>query len=203
MKKTFYAMAKAYHPDTSGTLEELSHEVREERFKKIVAAYEILKDDSKRRAYDSRMSFSTNYGPDHHNGAYYGFDPSQMQYTHFYAGRQRDYDSAKYRAQADAKFREDLREGTKKLFMLFCAAVGVIGVIETAALFRLSDRAKERSDVESYKLRLEVERARRNYDLGLMPDDRIARFLAARESTAYYYGDGSTLPAPSQVVSRS
>lgn len=206
LKKTFYAMAKAYHPDTQGIIGGLSYDVRVDRFKKISAAYEILKDDSKRRAFDGRQQFSRAARASTSGSAswdpFYGFDPSYAGHPDFEAARSRNYDHTKYRKAADEKFQQDLREGTKQLFILFCIAVGVLGIVETAALFRLSDWAKARSDTESYRLGLEVERARRNYDLGLMPDDRIARFLAARESTAYYQ-DGPVLPAPTTALKSS
>ncbi|KAH3668266.1 hypothetical protein OGAPHI_002020 [Ogataea philodendri] len=51
LKRRFYELAKVYHPDSS--VDVLTSEVRERRFKRILAAYTLLKNPQTRRNYDS------------------------------------------------------------------------------------------------------------------------------------------------------
>ncbi|KAF2011761.1 hypothetical protein BU24DRAFT_413381 [Aaosphaeria arxii CBS 175.79] len=54
-KHRFYSLAKLYHPDSRSTSSPVAHlplTTRVERYRLLVAAHQILSDDSKRRAYD-------------------------------------------------------------------------------------------------------------------------------------------------------
>ncbi|KAI1346505.1 hypothetical protein F5Y01DRAFT_308264 [Xylaria sp. FL0043] len=53
-KALFYQLVKVYHPDRNHTTADSSipHSVRLERYRLVVAAHEILSDNTKRRAYD-------------------------------------------------------------------------------------------------------------------------------------------------------
>ncbi|KAI1117875.1 hypothetical protein F5Y14DRAFT_327159 [Nemania sp. NC0429] len=53
-KALFYELVKIYHPDRNHSAADssISHHVRLERYRLVVAAHEILSDDAKRRAYD-------------------------------------------------------------------------------------------------------------------------------------------------------
>lgn len=55
-KKTFYQLVKLYHPDrhfhTSNLNGAITHKVKLERYRLVVAANDILSDPTKRRAYD-------------------------------------------------------------------------------------------------------------------------------------------------------
>lgn len=52
-KSRFYQLVKVYHPDRSSTSESgISHEIKSERYRLVVAANIILSDPAKRSAYD-------------------------------------------------------------------------------------------------------------------------------------------------------
>ncbi|MBE5816184.1 MAG: J domain-containing protein [Clostridiales bacterium] len=73
IKKAYRALAKKYHPDSNKSPE------AEEKFKDISEAYEVLKDEEKRRKYDT---FGESYGM--HSGM--NFDPSQYGFSSAYTG---------------------------------------------------------------------------------------------------------------------
>ena len=56
IKKKYFELAKKYHPDVN------KEKGSEERFKAISEAYEILKDDEKRQAYDTFGHAGVNNG---------------------------------------------------------------------------------------------------------------------------------------------
>uniref|UniRef100_A0A7E4W354 J domain-containing protein n=1 Tax=Panagrellus redivivus TaxID=6233 RepID=A0A7E4W354_PANRE len=62
IKTAFYSLSKKYHPDTTTEDPQVSNE----KFQKIVAAYEVLGTDDRRRAYDITVAprySSTTAGP--------------------------------------------------------------------------------------------------------------------------------------------
>ena len=58
IKKAYRKLAMEYHPDRNAWNKE-----KEEKFKQINMAYEILNDDDKRRQYDTFWSTSSNWNP--------------------------------------------------------------------------------------------------------------------------------------------
>lgn len=69
IKKTFYSLAKKYHPDVN--------KGNEEKFKEINEAYEILGDENKRREYDDlrKMTQSEGIRQQQYQNPYYGQNP--------------------------------------------------------------------------------------------------------------------------------
>lgn len=74
IKKAYRALVKKYHPDSGN-----SSERSKEKFQEISEAYEVLKDDEKRKKYDE-FGQSGNFS----SGAH--FDPSQYGYSVNYGG---------------------------------------------------------------------------------------------------------------------
>jgi molecular chaperone DnaJ len=56
IQSTYKKLAKKYHPDKNSDIKE------SDKFKDIYEAYDTLSDVDKRKAYDSKMSFSMDYG---------------------------------------------------------------------------------------------------------------------------------------------
>ncbi|RVU54360.1 DnaJ C-terminal domain-containing protein [Anaerosphaera multitolerans] len=79
IKSAYKKLAKKYHPDLNK-----GDEKKEEKFKEINEAYEVLSDPDKKQKYDT---FGSNY--DFANGA--NFDPSQFGYTYTSSGGSGDF----------------------------------------------------------------------------------------------------------------
>lgn len=69
IKKSFYQLAKKYHPDVA--------KGQEEKFKEINEAYEILGDENKRKEYDEMKRISTSEAND--NNAYQQYQQKSPQ----------------------------------------------------------------------------------------------------------------------------
>lgn len=74
IKKAYRALVKKYHPDSGN-----SKERSKEKFQEISEAYEVLKDEEKRKKYDE-FGQSGNFSSGSH------FDPSQYGYTGGFGG---------------------------------------------------------------------------------------------------------------------
>ncbi|MBP3348947.1 MAG: J domain-containing protein [Clostridia bacterium] len=79
IKKAYRKLVKKYHPDTG---DESTRS--KEKFQEVSEAYEVLKDDEKRKKYDA-FGAGGNFG----NGAH--FDPSQYGYKVEYGGGGTDF----------------------------------------------------------------------------------------------------------------
>jgi curved DNA-binding protein CbpA len=198
VKSTYYKLIKAYHPDSVLILNpEISLQERTKRFRKIKEAYDILKDDGRRRQYDftGTAPGTTTEFTRRHGG------PDKGPYNHFRAsysrpGFRRDF-NPKDHAEAfytgdpfgdynnDKDFEEQLRQNRKTFTWIVAATVFVIGALELKALFSASDRAMRRAEHASFLSQLDELHAKSNYGMGLFPEDRISRFLAVRDSSGY------------------
>jgi len=75
IKKSYKTLARKYHPDKNAGNEEL-----EKKFKAVSEAYETLSDEKKRKAYDSKMSFSFDFN---RWGQAFGQRQTESKATHF------------------------------------------------------------------------------------------------------------------------
>lgn len=204
LKATYFRLIKAYHPDSALILNpDVNLKERTRRFRKIKEAYDILKDDSKRREYDLRVG-SSGMGPP--SGQRYG-GPDRGPYTHFrpaytrpgYRTNQSTHSSAHFDPKqyaeefytgnpfgdytSDEKFEEQLRKNRKTLTRIVAGTVLVIAVIELKAIFAASDWAIQRAEHASFLSKMDELHAKSNYGMGLFPEDRVSRFLAVRNSS--------------------
>ena len=59
IKKSYYSLAKKYHPDSTERMSATVKQDFEDKFKSISAAYEILSDPDKRRTYDELVALNS------------------------------------------------------------------------------------------------------------------------------------------------
>lgn len=178
------------------------------RFRKIKEAYEILKDDGKRRQYDFAFGTAVQAAYSSNSTRRYG-EPGRGPYSHFRASYSRpgafrsefnpkDHLGAFYTGEPfgrfgdefmnqrnDEEFEEQLRQNRVTLTWIVACTVFIVGAIELKALFSASDRAIQNAQHLSYLSKLDEIKARSNYGMGLFPEDRVARFLAVRDSAGY------------------
>lgn len=226
LKQQFFKLAKIYHPDSShcdghplkksifGSNEDvLSNSIKEERFKKVLAAYNLLRNPLSKRNYDqyhigwndpSNSYFRSNnpnmYDPS--NMAYDDFMKRSRSYTANKSGTWEDhykhgYESAygfpgdKYwQATETGGFKEEF-EKNKKTFLLSTALfISVYFALQLSHLYLYDDfiggRGKE-AVIQSSKMHDKSEQdlfdAYTNYGLGDTKEDRINRFLWWRKLT--------------------
>ncbi|ANB11621.1 hypothetical protein AWJ20_4442 [Sugiyamaella lignohabitans] len=184
-------MAKIYHPDSNSHLGETENKVRADRFKKLVEAYDILKNDNKRLAYNNRMAAEARSRHHHRYSPQSARTTSSSSHPHmtdnFYTrGFHEGYEDEASRRMNDQKFQEQLKENRFKLAILLGIAVSLVAALQLAAIFKLAEKNQEKLDYATWTAEMENIRARSNYNLGNSADDRVSRFLAARNSSGYY-----------------
>lgn len=226
LKQQFFTLAKIYHPDSSncdghplqksmfGASEDvLTDEVKEERFKKVLAAYNLLRNPLSKRNYDQY-----HVGWDDTAGSYFKsnnpnmYDPSNMAYDDFLK-RSRSYTANKsgtwedhykhgyesaygfpgdkhWQASENGGFREEF-EKNKKVFLFSTALfVTVYFALQLSHLYLYDDFIGGKANealVQSAKMHDKSEKdlfdAYTNYGLGDTKQDRINRFLWWRKLT--------------------
>lgn len=197
VRNHFYSLAKIYHPDSLVKLDNLTSELKAERFKKIVAAYDILKDEKKRKEYDL---FKT--------GWQYGDGPvKKRNFTgrdFLRAARYKPYqpgatgngpktswddyhqDYREYQKQQDPEYQKQAWEMHKKMVCLVALGSLVVGAIQFKFLMNNASKDIEGRNKNSTKAQQRVYLANINYGMGDLKEDRIKRFLAHRDGTTSY-----------------
>lgn len=105
IKKSFYQLAKKYHPDVNKGKEDL--------FKEINEAYEVLGDESKRKQYDDLRSFSSSQSASHPSGHSYGSYGNQNPYANQNYSANYGYQNPNQQHQQSYYYYEE-RSGTTK-----------------------------------------------------------------------------------------
>lgn len=192
IKKTFHKLAKLYHPDSASTdILNITTEVRNERFKKIAAAYDILKDDQKRKDYDlfnkgwedsPRTRPNQNfYGRDFTKAARYS---SNVHEGDAWADFHTDYrDREKYQ---DPEYQKYQAAQHRRVALYLLVGSLFVGFFQ---MFFLMDQAGgdiQRRNDHSQKAYHNVYLALTNYGFGNSREERISRFLAHRENGGMY-----------------
>ncbi|CAN6598857.1 hypothetical protein TRVA0_001S06414 [Trichomonascus vanleenenianus] len=196
LKRTYLQLAKLYHPDSSSQIA-ITRKEQTDRFKKIVAAYGILRDPIKRRAFETHTT--THQWPPRYPHTYY-------QNRHAYYNEQYDfygYDTKAESRKYDKEFQEQLNQNRYKMSVLVGLVALFLGALQVQAIFKMSEKNLDEYRELSYRARLDELNAQKNYGMGSMRDERIARFLATRETGSYYNKydaspstDQLALPAP-------
>lgn len=197
VRNHFYSLAKIYHPDSLVKFENLTPELKAERFKKIVAAYDILKDTKKRREYDvfktgwqygDGPTIKRNFtGRDFSRAARYkpyrpGSNPNEPHsawddYHQFYR---------EYQKQQDPEYQKKSWEQHKKMVFLVALGSFVVAVVQFKFLMYSSEKDLQGRKKLSSKTQERVYLANINYGMGDLKEDRIKRFLAHRDGTTSY-----------------
>lgn len=203
LKKEYYILAKKYHPDTSnGNNEEtagLSKEVKDARYRKISNAYEILKNPSRRHAYDRFGQGWEGARP----GPYGADGATSNMYNQ--ASTSAAGHGPRYSTQSDGFWGasgwqdyEDLRNHSSKKKQnenttLIGMALVVIAVgVTYLQLKRIIDVMEDqyfRVKEQNKKLEDSLFWARTNYGFEQGKDDRVTRFLVMRRNSLADEGD--------------
>ncbi|VVT56958.1 uncharacterized protein SAPINGB_P005445 [Magnusiomyces paraingens] len=195
IKKTFHKFAKIYHPDATlasdGLHDSLTPELKEDRFKKIVAAYDILKDDAKRRDFDlfnkgwedSPRSRSKNvYGRDFSRATRYKTNITYEDDS--WAAFHNDY--RQHMQQQDPAYQKSQWEAHKKMVLYLLIGSLAVGAIQFSFLMNHATNAVEVRKETSRKTFHDLSLALTNYGFGFSKEERINRFLAHRETSEMY-----------------
>lgn len=194
----FYTLAKVYHPDSPLKVGDFTRELKAERFQKIVAAYDILRDEKKRKDYDvyskgwdysdkgvKKQNF---YGRDFSKSARYNPNGNFTR-ANTSAGTSWDdfhQDYRDYQKQQDPEFQKKSWERHKKMIVLVTLGSFVVGAIQMKFLMNSASKDIEGQKRISSEAQRRVYMATTNYGFGEAKDDRIKRFLAHREGTTSY-----------------
>jgi len=165
LQNVYFELVKQYHPDRSTTGDP-------ERFKKVVEAHDILKDDAKRRSYDftqamSRSSSSPRY---HHR-----------QDTSFGD----DFNVNYWSSEGQKSFDKGLYESRVWVLKLVVGLTTVFAILNFLLLRKMSDTRNELTNAETERVAAHLAEARGFTDgnpFANSPSDRIARFLKQRQN---------------------
>lgn len=199
LKKEYYQLAKKYHPDSNGGSEEtagLSKEVKDARFKKISNAYEILKNPSRRHAYDR-------FGQGWEGGrpGPYGRDGATANYASTATaggGARYSQDTDGFWGASGWQDYEDLRnhsskkkqtENTTMIGMALIAVAVVVTYLQIHRIINVMEDQYFRVKEQNKKLEDSLWWARTNYGFAQGQDDRVSRFLVMRKNSLAEEGD--------------
>lgn len=197
LNKVYIQLAKKYHPDLSnGTL---SAKDCADKFKKLVAAHELLKDDHQRRIWDIRHGVGeyAYAARPHSTGEYPAYCYRQPHGASSWQGQQfhRTYPSEEengyWSAERKANFNANMSDNRFFLLKAVCGFVLFIAVCELATMFEVSDRRTARLDQISRDTEALYARILANFDLGNSAEDRIRRFIDHRQRTLDLYPNTS------------
>lgn len=189
----FYTLAKIYHPDSIIVVNAgLTPELKAERFKKIVAAYDILRDEEKRKDYDvsskgwdyadaSLKKKSNFYGRDFGKAAQYSTKTNTGTAWDDYHQDYKDYQK-----QQDPEYQKEAWERHKKMVVVITIGSLLVGAFQLKFLLHSAGKDIEGRNRLSSEARKTVYLANNNYGMGVDKSDRIQRFLAHREGTSSY-----------------
>lgn len=171
IKTRYYELVKIYHPD------KLEHPsaADQERFRKIVAAYDILGDKAKRNAYDHGRPTWVGHGAPQRrpHGSYTGWRPMNA----------RDWESFYENQRSDKNDAEDSLQGDIKNNMTALIAFGavILYILVNTWRFDRSSRQLRSADTDR---QLKIGQELRDIEFmanNLSPELRKELFLGARE----------------------
>ncbi|MCJ1235593.1 hypothetical protein MMC14_003564 [Varicellaria rhodocarpa] len=213
-KRRFYELVKIYHPDrnshseSSSSLGCLSHAVRLERYRLIVAANEILSDPAKRSAYDKYgTGWSGQFGcrePYRWSQAtgWSGFDDNASP------ARNATWEDWEKWYQRDAKGKQEplhFSNGGLLFLIVFVAILGGMGQFNRVG--ELSKTFLEQVEAIHDESSKELQRARKETQGFGNKDKRVQNFLKVRDPIGYgitdHHEDGyrKLLPEPEVCMS--
>lgn len=199
LKKVYYEFVKVYHPDRGSTGDA-------EKFKRIVAAHEILQNDSKRYRYDMTARDQARQSPNPQNSNYnHPYNPSYNQAYQEYNWRTRDGkwqgpdadEFAKWEKEAGENFERDMYES--KMFVLKTILVSTVlfTILNFLFMSHIHEERAENTERMNRKLALDLDRTLQF--AGKTSQDRIDKFLHHRQDNLEKMGrsDVKQLEPPS------
>lgn len=202
IRRLYIRLAKEYHPDSASGL---SPQVKNDRFKSVMTAYNILKDEDKRRMYDmSNASYPMSSTYNSHRrtthaptGANTGF----YQEDDFYARWPFDgMDQEARDRMNDEEFQKNLAENRYRLVVLLGIAAAIYGAAQVYRLFKDYEERRELVDRQSIQIQAHTLRAQSNYGKGTSQNDRIERFLQSRQNSGYYKASSTEQDSSEEVL---
>lgn len=188
LKHIYVKLAKIYHPDSHGKNDNnriashLPRDVRLDRFKKIVSAYNTLRDDSRRKEYDMSVSqhyYTTTNAKQYYNYQQNGTDPFAYDFHHDGGFEARD-------KQRTEDFEAKLRDNRNKLTILVALATILVGIVQVKTINKRSQKYIDQQREFTFRTQIDELNAKTNYGMGSMQDQRVARFLTTRQTGGYY-----------------
>ncbi|KAM0694249.1 hypothetical protein Q7P36_006376 [Cladosporium allicinum] len=192
-KSRFYHLVKIYHPDRGGTSgSSMSHEMKSERYRLVVAANVILSDPAKRNAYDkvgagwdgnSEVAGSTKNGPFGSNQSWR--DPSDPVWKN---ATWEDWE--RWREARDDEAMGIKREKQSPLYMnngTFVALITLMALMGGGAnVHRAQENGQnfvEQRDIVHDRAAKELRKVKQDVQAMSGRDERIQWFLRNREAT--------------------
>ena len=191
-KRRFYELVKIYHPDRNSQSDSssssgcLSHAVRLERYRLIVAANEILSDPAKRSAYDKygtgwsgQFGFQGPYTWSQATG-WSGFDDNASP------ARNATWEDWEKWYQRDAKGKQEplhFSNGGLFILIVFVAMLGAMGQFNHVG--ELSKTFLEQVEAIHDESSKELQRARKETQGFKNKDTRVQNFLKVRDPIGY------------------
>ena len=190
-KSRFYHLVKIYHPDKTGTSgSSISHEMKSERYRLVVAANVILSDPAKRSAYDkvgagwdgnSEVAGSAKNGPFNQNWR----DPSDPVWRN---ATWEDWE--RWREERDDEAMGIKREKQSPLYMsngTFVALITLMALMGGGAnVHRAQENGQsfvEQRDIVHDRAAKELRKVKQDVQGMRGRDERIQWFLRNREAT--------------------
>lgn len=215
LKQRFFKLAKIYHPDSSSldghplkksrfqaSDEVLTDEVKDERFKKVLAAYNLLRNPLSKRNYDQyHIGWDDNLGHVRTNPNMY--DPNNEAYEQF-VRRSRSFNSRRaeqayetaygfpgdksWQATENGTFREEFQKNKRTILLSTLMFLTVYTALQMTHIYLYDDFIGGKyNESTSQSLRLhdksqkDLMDAYSNFGLGDAKEDRINRFLWFRQ----------------------
>lgn len=184
LQERYVLLAKLYHPDMDRKGSDLSRSEKIDRFKRVVEAHDILKDDAKRRAWEIKQwNYETGMPRSRSSHPTPGFSQSYAyNYTANNAPGSGQTSGFTY-PNAEQKFRSGLMENRIFLAKFIVASMIIVLLIELATLNKSSDVHRDLVERVTHEVEVRHLTALNNYHMDQSRDGRIKRFVAHRQAT--------------------
>ncbi|ODV61435.1 uncharacterized protein ASCRUDRAFT_17161, partial [Ascoidea rubescens DSM 1968] len=189
LKKKYLKLCKIYHPDLSKRRVildskgiEISNKIKEERFKKIISSYKILKDTRSRNLYDRyKIGWENNNNAFNNQNIYRYNNFSDQKY--WSAGTWQDYQNIR----TDSVSIEDLNR--RHLLYAFVSLFLCLVVLEIFNVISTVEDDLMKSYRKSEEIEVNLFKSYNNYGFGLDKFSRIQRFLWWRRFSLFFEGN--------------
>lgn len=199
LKRKYRELCKIYHPDISGakTFYDLKGKIiekkdKENRFKQINNAYNLLRDPSKRELYDrfrtgwttSDAPYKSPFGP---GSVYQHATRYNTRDEQFWdAGTWEDYRRQKQREDEDPVFKSELAKKNRDVLIMCAGLAAFVMCVQMANALDHLSAEHELIEKGNYEAHNSLLLAYLNHGLGLDKWSRINHFMWARRYGLYH-----------------